>query len=59
MFAWNFNMTLEATGELDKDAKVQYIFTLVREEELHQFDLFSTDLENTDTYLTVDYLLKG
>ena len=38
---------------------MQYLRTLVRGGSLRQFDLLSTDIENTDTYLTVDYLLKG
>ena len=56
---WDFKMTLVATGTLEIDVKVQYLFTLVRGEVLRQFDLLSDDMENTDTSLTVDYLLKG
>ena len=32
---------------------------LVRGEELHQFYLIYSDMENKNTYLTVDYILKG
>ena len=59
MFVRNFQMTLAATGTLDMKAKVHYICTLVRGEFLLQFDLLSADVENTDTTLTVEYLIKG
>ena len=52
-------MTLAATGTLDMGANNNYLCTLVRGESLRQFDLLSADIENMDTYLTVDYLLKG
>ena len=39
--------------------KVQYLHTLVRGEDFCRFDLFSNDVENVDTSLTVDNLLKG
>ena len=51
-------MTLAATGMLETDAKFQYLLTIVRGEVLHQFDLLSDDMENTDTSLTVDYILN-
>ena len=41
------------------DVKVHFICMLVFGESLHQFDLLSTYVENTDTSLTVDYLIKG
>ena len=52
-------MTLVATGALETEAKVQYLRTLVRGEALRQFDLVSSDAENTETLFDVDYLLKG
>ena len=52
-------MTIAFTGNLDTDAKVQYICTLVRGKPLRKFDLFSYDVENAYISLTVDYLLKG
>ena len=55
----NFQMTLVATGALETEAKVQYLRTLVRGEALRQFDLVSSDAENTETLFDVDYLLKG
>ena len=59
LFVPNFQMTLEATGTLETEANVQYLRTLVHGEALHQFDLLSIDVENTDTSLDVDYLMKG
>ena len=52
-------MTLVATGTFEKEAKVQYIRTLVCGEVLCQFDLLSADVKNTETLLYLDYLLKG
>ena len=59
LFVRNSRMTLSATVMLDTYAKVQYIHTLVRGEALCQFDLLSADMEDTNTSLTVDCLLKG
>ena len=59
LFVWNFNMTLAATGTLETNAKVQYLFTLVHGEVLCHIGLLYADMENTDTSLTVYYLLKG
>ena len=59
LFIRKFQMTLVATGMLETEAKVQYICTLVRGEALHQFHLLSSDVENTNTSLNVDDLLKG
>ena len=52
-------MTFAITVTLETGAKVQYFCTLVRLEALRQFDLMSADVKNTDTFLTVDYPLKG
>ena len=51
-------MTLAATGKLEMDANIQYLFTLVRGEVLRHFYLFFNDVENTET-LNVDYYMKG
>ena len=56
LFICNFNMTLAVTGNLDMEAKIQYLCTLVRGEALRQFDLLSSDVENTET-LNVDYYI--
>ena len=58
LFIRNFNMTLAATQTLDTDAKIHYICTLLCGEALRQFDLFSADVENTET-LNVDYYIRG
>ena len=57
LFIYNFNMTLAATGTLDTDANIQYLCTLVHGEELHKFEMLSSDVENTET-LNVDYYIK-
>ena len=44
----NFNMTLAASGTLATGPKIKYIFTLVRGESLHHFDLLSTDGEGVN-----------
>ena len=49
LFVRNFNMTLEATGTLEMDASIHYHRMVVRGEALHQFDLFSAEMENTET----------
>ena len=59
LFVCNFNMKLAATVTQDTDAKVQYLCTIVCGEALNQFDLLYADVENSDTSLTVDYLLQG
>ena len=51
-------MTLEATGMLDIYARIQYLCMLVHGKTLRQFDLFSTEIENTET-INVDYYIKG
>ena len=58
LFIQNFNMTLAATGTPEMDAGIQYLIMLVRGEGLHQFDLFSADIENTET-LNMEYYIKG
>ena len=50
-------MTLAVSGTLRKDAKVQYLCTIVRGEVLH-FDSLSTDAESTNI-LTVDTSILG
>ena len=59
MFVQNLDMTFSATGVQDTDAKIQYLCTLVNGEALRRFDLLSDDIENTDTSLSVDYLIKA
>ena len=59
LFVWNFNITLSATGTQELDTKIQYLHTLLYGEALRQFDLLSSDVENLDTSLTVNYLIKG
>ena len=58
-FVRNFQTTLAAMGTLETEAKVHYLHMLVFGEALNQFDLLSADMENMDTSLDVDYLLKG
>ena len=43
---------------MDMDMKVQYLCIFVYVEALRQVDLVSDDVENTNTSLTVDNLLK-
>ena len=51
-------MTLETTGTMEMNLKVQYLRTLVHGEELCQFELLYADVENTDISLSVGYLIK-
>ena len=51
-------MTLAATVKLETEANVQYLSMLVCGETLHNFELLSADVENKNTSLDVDYLLK-
>ena len=51
-------MTLANKWTLEMDVKIQYICTLFCGEALHQFDLLSSDVENTET-LNVDYYIEG
>ena len=52
-------MIIASTGMLETYTKVQYLCTPVSEEDFRKFELLYADVENTDTSLTVDYLLKG
>ena len=58
LFVCNFNMTLAASGTLEADAKYKYLFTIVRGEALHQFDMLYVDVESVET-LNVDYIIRG
>ena len=51
-------MTLSALGTLETAAKVQCLCTLVRGESLHQFDLLSANMGDTDS-LTVEAIVLG
>ena len=59
LFVQNFEMNLADTGTLEMEAKVQYLCTLLFGEALRQFYSLYIDVKNTETYLYVDYLLKG
>ena len=59
LFVQNCNMTLEATGRKETEAKIQYLRTLVHGEALCRFNFLSSGMENNDTSLSVDYLIKG
>ena len=59
LFVRHFQMNLATTGTLETEVKVRYLSTLVHGEALRQFDLLSDEVNNTDTSLDVDYLLKG
>ena len=56
-FVRNFNMTLTESGTLEVGAKYQYLRTLVHGEALRQFDLFSAEVEGTET-LNADYITR-
>ena len=56
LFVCNFNMTMEESEMTGKDVKVQYLHRLVRGEALRQFDLLSSDVENTNP-LTVEAII--
>ena len=43
-FVCNFNMTLEASGTLKADMKVQYLRTLICGKALSHFDAFSDEV---------------
>ena len=59
LFVQNFQMNLAASGMLETEEKVNYICTLVSGGSLCQFDVLYAYVENTDIFLTVDYLLKS
>ena len=50
LFIQNFNMTLEASGTIKSDAKIQYLCTLVHGEELCQFDTFPSEVGRLEFY---------
>ena len=54
----NFNMTLAASGILEAGVKYQYLCNLLRGEALRQFEVFSDDVESTQT-LNFDDIIKG
>ena len=58
-FIQNFKMTFVATETLDTTAKVQCLCIIVCGKALRQFDLLSADVENMDTFLIMNDLLKG
>ena len=58
LFVRKFNMNILASGTLETGTKVQYFCTLFCGDALHQFDLFSVDVESTEP-LTVKYIIKG
>ena len=58
LFVCNFNTTLMETWKQETDTNIQYLCTPVCGEALRQFDLFSADVENTET-LNVDYYIRG
>ena len=47
LFIRNFNTTIDASEKLVASAKIQYFCMLVHEEELYQFDTFSTEVGST------------
>ena len=58
LFVCNFNTTLTASGALQTGAKYQHLLTIVRGEELRQFDLFYADVEGTQT-LNVEEIIRS
>ena len=59
LFVRNFQMNLADMGTLETEVKFWYLCMLVRGEALRQFDLLSADVENIDTFLIMNDLLKG
>ena len=57
LFIHNFNTTIAATVMLEMGANINYLCTLACGEQLHQFDLLSPEVENTQG-LNVDYYIK-
>ena len=49
LFAWNFQMTLEASETLTDDANIQYLHTLVRYDVIYQLDMLSVEVGSTTT----------
>ena len=58
LFIWNLNITLPSKGTQEIDTKIHYFRTLLCAEALRQFGLLSADVENLDTSLTVNFLIK-
>ena len=58
LFIHNFNVNFPTIGAREMDGNIQYLFTIVCRHAMIQFDLFSTDIENTET-LNVDCYIKG
>ena len=56
LFAHNFKRTLESSGPLQDDSKIQYLSALVCGEALRQFDMLSADVE-IGTPLTLDNII--
>ena len=54
----DFNMNLAASGTLETNMNVQYIYMIVRGEELRQFDLFYDDVEGMEP-LTAEAIILG
>ena len=52
------NMTLDASGNLEMDAKLQYFCTIVCGEALHQSYMLSADVKNT-SQLTAEAIILG
>ena len=60
LFDHNFKMTLEASGTLQDDAKIQYLRTLVHGEALRQFDMIYADFESiTRGFTEIGYVPKS
>ena len=54
LFVSNFNVNIEALGLLLPGTNMKFLCTLVRGEELRQFDTFSAEVEST----TPEYLMS-
>ena len=58
LFVQNFTMTLAASGTMETGAKIKYLCTLVRGEELRQFDSLSSDVQGANP-LTLETIVLG
>ena len=47
LFAHDFKMTLEASGEVQDAAKIQYLCKIVLGDALHQFDMLYADFKSS------------
>ena len=54
-----FKITPAATGTLDMEVKIHFLCTLVHGEALSQFGLLPAEVKNIETFLDVDFILKG